>query len=63
MTRAELEHIIRAVGTIADDDDIVVIGALEELLISRKAEVFPLHHRRIELPKEYVRWPMERAAL
>lgn len=55
MTRADLEHIIRAAGTIADDDDIVVIGsqailgqyphAPEELLVSHEADVFPLHHR------------------
>ncbi|MCC6536937.1 MAG: hypothetical protein IT162_05270 [Bryobacterales bacterium] len=54
MTRAELEHIIRAAGTIADDDDIVVIGsqailgqfpdAPAELLVSTEADVFPLHH-------------------
>jgi hypothetical protein len=54
MRRADLEHIIRAAGTIADDEDIIVIGsqailgqypdAPEELLISREADVFPLHH-------------------
>lgn len=27
MTRLQLEHVIRAAGTIADDDDIVVIGS------------------------------------
>jgi hypothetical protein len=27
VTRAQLEHIIRAAGTIADDNDIVVIGS------------------------------------
>src|SRR5437016_2638541 len=27
MTRPQLEHIIRAAGTIADDDDVVVIGS------------------------------------
>jgi hypothetical protein len=27
MTRAQLEHIIRAAGTIADDDEVVVIGS------------------------------------
>ena len=47
MTRAELEHIVRAAGAIAQDDDIVVIGsqailgqypdAPAELLISREA--------------------------
>jgi len=46
-----LEHIIRAAGTIADDDDIVVIGsqsilgqfpgAPEEFLVSREADVYP----------------------
>lgn len=55
MKRADLEHIIRASGAIADDEDIVVIGsqailgqfpdAPEELLVSREADVFPLHHR------------------
>ncbi len=53
MTRTQLEHIIRASGTISDDSDIVVIGsqailgqfpdAPAELLISREADVFPLH--------------------
>ena len=51
MTRAQLEHIIRAAGTIADDNDIVVIGsqailgefpnAPEELLVSNEADVYP----------------------
>ncbi|MGA3041185.1 MAG: hypothetical protein ABSF54_10410 [Bryobacteraceae bacterium] len=27
MTRAQLEHVIRAAGTIADVDDVVVIGS------------------------------------
>ncbi len=27
MTRAQLEHIIRAAATIADDDEIVVLGS------------------------------------
>ena len=27
MTRAQLEHVIRAAATIADDDEIVVIGS------------------------------------
>jgi hypothetical protein len=54
MTRSQLEHIIRAAGTIADDDDIVVIGsqailgefpeAPEELLVSREADVYPRTH-------------------
>jgi hypothetical protein len=51
MTRAELEHIIRAAGTIADDRDVVVVGsqailgqfpdAPPELLVSKEADVFP----------------------
>ena len=54
MTRLQLEHLIRAAGTIADDDDIVVIGsqsilgqfpaAPAELLVSREADVYPLLH-------------------
>ena len=48
MTRADLEHIIRAAGTIADVDDVVVIGsqavlgefpdAPAELLVSNEAQ-------------------------
>jgi hypothetical protein len=51
VTRAQLEHIIRAAGTIADDDDLIVIGsqailgqfpdAPAELLVSNEADVFP----------------------
>ena len=51
MTRAQLEHIIRAAGAIADTQDVVVIGsqavlgqfpdAPEELLVSNEADVFP----------------------
>ena len=54
MTRSQLEHIIRASGTIADDSDIVVVGsqailgqfpdAPADLLISREADVYPLHY-------------------
>jgi hypothetical protein len=54
MTRLQLEHVIRAAGTIADDDDIVVIGsqailgefpdAPRELLVSREADVYPRTH-------------------
>ncbi|MFN0104710.1 MAG: DUF6036 family nucleotidyltransferase [Bryobacteraceae bacterium] len=54
MTRSQLEHIIRAAGTIADDDDIIVIGsqailgqfplAPGELLVSREADVYPRTH-------------------
>lgn len=54
MNRAQLEHIIRAAGTIANVDDIVVIGsqailgefpdAPAELLVSNEADVFPSNH-------------------
>ncbi len=54
MTRLQLEHVIRAAGTIADDDDIVVIGSQAilgqfpaaplELLVSREADVYPRAH-------------------
>jgi hypothetical protein len=48
---AELEHIVRAAATIADDDDIIVVGsqailaqfpdAPEEMLRSNEADVYP----------------------
>jgi hypothetical protein len=51
MTRLNLEHIIRAAGTIADDTDIIVIGSQSvlgqfpnadpELLVSMEADVYP----------------------
>ena len=51
MTRLNLEHIIRAAGTIADDPDIIVVGsqsvlgqfpdARSELLVSVEADVYP----------------------
>ena len=54
MTRAQLEHVIRAAGTIADVNDVVVIGsqavlgefpdAPAELLLSDEADVFPREH-------------------
>lgn len=54
MKRSELEHLIRAAGSIADDTEIVVIGsqsilgqfpdAPESLLVSAEADVFPLNH-------------------
>lgn len=53
MKRSELEHVIRAAGSIAEDDSIVVIGsqsilgqfpdAPASLLVSAEADVFPLH--------------------
>ena len=54
MTRLQLEHIIRTAGTIADDDDLIVIGsqsilgqfpaAPDEFLVSREADVYPRSH-------------------
>lgn len=54
MKRSELEHIIRAAGSIADDSEIVVIGsqailgqfpdAPTALLASAEADVFPRNH-------------------
>jgi len=54
MTRLNLEHIIRAAGTIADDSDVIVIGsqailgqfpaAHEALLVSLEADVYPKNH-------------------
>jgi hypothetical protein len=51
MKRSELEHIIRASGSIADDREIIVIGsqsilgqhpeAPEEFLLSMEADVIP----------------------
>lgn len=53
MKRSELEHVIRAAGTIADDREIVVLGsqavlgqfpdAPAALLVSIEADVFPLN--------------------
>lgn len=54
MKRAELEHVIRAAATIADDDEIIVIGsqailgqfpaAPPELCVSNEADVYPKNH-------------------
>ncbi len=54
MTRAQLEHLIRAAATIADDDEIIVIGsqavlaqfpdAPPELTVSVEADVYPKNH-------------------
>lgn len=54
MKRSELEHLIRAAGSIANDPEIVVIGsqsilgqfpnAPPSLLVSAEADVFPLNH-------------------
>lgn len=54
MKRSELEHLIRAAGSIANDAEIVVIGsqailgqfpnAPSPLVVSVEADLFPLHH-------------------
>ncbi len=54
MTRAELEHVIRAAADIADDDEVVVIGsqsilglhpdAPAELCASVEVDVYPRNH-------------------
>jgi hypothetical protein len=54
VTRAQLEHLIRAAATIADDNEIVVIGsqavlgqfpqAPADLLVSVEADLYPRHH-------------------
>jgi hypothetical protein len=60
MTRAQLEHVIRAAAAIADDAEIVVVGsqavlgqfpdAPPELLVSMEADVYPRNHpERAEL--------------
>lgn len=51
MTRTQLEHIIRAAATIADDDELVIVGsqailgehpdAPAEVLVSIEADLFP----------------------
>jgi len=54
MTRAQLEHLIRAAAEIAADDDIVIIGsqailgqfpdAPQSMRVSAEAGLYPLHH-------------------
>jgi hypothetical protein len=54
LTRAQLEHVIRAACAIADDMEVVVIGsqailgqypdAPPELVQSMEADVYPVHH-------------------
>jgi hypothetical protein len=54
VTRDQLEHVIRAAATIADDDDIVVFGSQAilgqfpdppaELRVSMEADVWPRNH-------------------
>ncbi len=60
MTRAQLEHLLRAAAVIADDDEIVVIGsqailgqfpeAPAAMRVSNEADLFPRNHpERAEL--------------
>ncbi|HET6338742.1 MAG TPA: DUF6036 family nucleotidyltransferase [Polyangiales bacterium] len=54
MTRQQLEHLIRAAATIADDDELIVVGsqsilgahpaAPAELLVSVEADLYPRNH-------------------
>lgn len=54
MTRQQLEHVIRAAATIANDDEIIVVGSQailgqfprppEELTVSVEADVYPKNH-------------------
>lgn len=54
MRRPELEHVIRAAATVAEDDELVVIGsqailgqfpdAPEEMLVSREVDIYPRNH-------------------
>ena len=54
MTRAQLEHLIRAAADIANDEDIVVIGsqailgespdAPDTMRVSAEADLYPLHY-------------------
>ena len=57
MKRSELEHLIRAAGSIANDSEIVVIGsqsilgqfpdAPASLLVSAEADLFPMNHPQL----------------
>lgn len=54
MRRAELEHVIRAAATVAEDEDIVVVGsqailgqfpdAPASMRVSREADIYPRNH-------------------
>jgi hypothetical protein len=54
VSRAELEHVIRAAAEVSGDDELVVIGsqailgqfpdAPESMLVSREADIFPRNH-------------------
>lgn len=57
MRRRDLEHLIRAAATVADDDDIVIVGSQsvlatltdppDALTISDEADVYPRNHADI----------------
>ncbi len=57
MQRSELEHIIRASGDVAQDDEIVIIGSQSilgqfpdapiRLLVSMEADVYPHHNPKL----------------
>jgi hypothetical protein len=54
MRRADLEHLIRAAASIADDDELIVVGSQsilgqfpnppDELCVSVEADLYPKHH-------------------
>jgi hypothetical protein len=50
MTRAELEHVIRAAADIASDDDIVVLGSQAILGVSETTAVLPAGWRDRLIP-------------
>lgn len=54
MRRGELEHLIRAAASIADDDELIIIGsqailgqypdAPDDLCVSNEVDLYPKHH-------------------
>lgn len=70
MNRTQLEHLIRAAGAIAQDDELVIIGSQaihgqvaqppSEALMSMEADVYPRNHpERADLitTEESRAWP------
>lgn len=61
MNRAQLEHVIRAAATIAEDDELVIVGsqailgeypdAPDELLVSADVDLYPRNRPEANLPK------------
>lgn len=59
MTRSELEHLIRASGAIANDDEVIIIGsqailgqfpdAPDILCMSMEADLYPRHHAELAI--------------